>query len=144
CSSDASRPTALVEIASAMVLTGSVIAFAGLVPVVATAASAFCGGGPTRHNATIASAATMSAGIPSRTTARLAIGRAAARTVPIECPTMAASDTIEAEGHLIDSGHLSAIFDKIIEFRAQYEILKFDIGRTNDDASRIEMRITAT
>jgi lysine-ketoglutarate reductase/saccharopine dehydrogenase-like protein (TIGR00300 family) len=56
---------------------------------------------------------------------------------------MAASDTIEAEGHLIDSGHLSAIFDKIIEFRAQYEILKFDIGRTNDDASRIEMRITA-
>src|SRR5258705_3601107 len=57
---------------------------------------------------------------------------------------MAASDTIEAEGHLIDSGHLSAIFDKIIEFKAQYEILKFDIGRTNDDASRIEMRITAT
>src|SRR5438270_5591881 len=57
---------------------------------------------------------------------------------------MAASDTIEAEGHLIDSGHLSAIFDKIIEFKAQYEILKFDIGRTNDDPSRIEMRISAT
>ena len=35
---------------------------------------------------------------------------------------MAASDTIEAEGHLIDSGHLSAIFDKIIEFRAQYSL----------------------
>ena len=56
---------------------------------------------------------------------------------------MAASDTIEAEGHLIDSGHLSAIFDKIIEFKASYEILHFDIGKTNDDASRIEMRITA-
>ena len=56
---------------------------------------------------------------------------------------MAASDTIEAEGHLIDSGLLSAIFDKIIEFKAAYEILDFDIGRTNDDASRIEMRITA-
>src|SRR3954471_14331837 len=56
---------------------------------------------------------------------------------------MSASDTIETEGHLIDSGHLSAIFDKIIEFKAQYEILKFDIGRTNDDPSRIEMRITA-
>src|SRR6476619_6459495 len=55
---------------------------------------------------------------------------------------MAASDTIEAEGHLIDSGHLSAIFDKIIEYRGQYEILKFDIGRTNDDPSRIEMRIS--
>ena len=56
---------------------------------------------------------------------------------------MAANDTIEAEGHLIDSGHLSAIFDKIIEYRGQYEILKFDIGRTNDDPSRIEMRISA-
>jgi lysine-ketoglutarate reductase/saccharopine dehydrogenase-like protein (TIGR00300 family) len=56
---------------------------------------------------------------------------------------MAASDTIEAEGHLIDSGLLSSIFDKIIEFKASYEILTFDIGRTNDDPSRIEMRITA-
>ena len=56
---------------------------------------------------------------------------------------MSASDTIEARGHLIDSGLLSAIFDKIIEHKAAYEILKFDIGRTNDDASSIEMRITA-
>ena len=56
---------------------------------------------------------------------------------------MSASDTIEAQGHLIDSGLLSAIFDKIIEHKSAYEILSFDIGRTNDDASRIEMRITA-
>ena len=56
---------------------------------------------------------------------------------------MAASDTIEAEGHLIDSGLLSAIFDKILEVKASYEILTFNIGRTNDDPSRIEMRISA-
>jgi lysine-ketoglutarate reductase/saccharopine dehydrogenase-like protein (TIGR00300 family) len=56
---------------------------------------------------------------------------------------MRASDTIEAHGHLIDSGLLSAIFDKIIEHKSSYEILTFDIGRTNDDASRIEMRVTA-
>jgi len=56
---------------------------------------------------------------------------------------MSASDTIEAQGHLIDSGLLSAIFDKIIEFKGSYEILTFDIGRTNDDPSRIQMRITA-
>jgi lysine-ketoglutarate reductase/saccharopine dehydrogenase-like protein (TIGR00300 family) len=56
---------------------------------------------------------------------------------------MPASDTIEARGHLIDSGLLSAIFDKIIEHKAAYEILKFDIGRTNDDVSELEMRITA-
>jgi lysine-ketoglutarate reductase/saccharopine dehydrogenase-like protein (TIGR00300 family) len=55
---------------------------------------------------------------------------------------MSATDTIAAEGHLIDSGLLSAIFDKIIEFKGSYEIVGFDIGRTNDDASRIEMRIT--
>ncbi len=56
---------------------------------------------------------------------------------------MAVSDTIEAEGHLIDSGLLSGIFDKIIEFKGAYEILNFTIGRTNDDPSRIEMRISA-
>jgi lysine-ketoglutarate reductase/saccharopine dehydrogenase-like protein (TIGR00300 family) len=56
---------------------------------------------------------------------------------------MAVSETIEAEGHLIDSGLLTAIFDKIIEVKASYEVVRFDIGRTNDDVSRIEMRITA-
>ena len=56
---------------------------------------------------------------------------------------MPATDTIEAEGHLIDSGLLSAIFDKIIEAKGSYEILHFDIGRTNDDPSRIQMRVTA-
>ena len=55
---------------------------------------------------------------------------------------MPASETIEARGHLIDSGHLSAIFDKVIEHNGSYEILRFDIGRTNDEVSRIEMRLT--
>ena len=54
-----------------------------------------------------------------------------------------ASETIEAQGHLIDSGLLSSIFDKIIEHRASYEVLTFNIGKTNDDASHIRMRITA-
>ena len=56
---------------------------------------------------------------------------------------MSASDTIEADGHLIDSGLLTSIFDKIIELKGAYEILSFDIGRTNDDVSRLRMRITA-
>jgi len=55
---------------------------------------------------------------------------------------MAATETIEAEGHLIDSGHLSAIFDKVIEYHGAFEILLFDIGRTNDQVSRIQMRLT--
>ena len=56
---------------------------------------------------------------------------------------MAASETIEARGHLIDSGHLSAIMDKVIELNSNYEIVRFDIGRTNDEVSRIEMHLTA-
>jgi hypothetical protein len=56
---------------------------------------------------------------------------------------MSVSETIEAQGHLIDSGHLSAIMDKVIELNASYEILRFDIGRTNDQVSRIQMRLTA-
>jgi lysine-ketoglutarate reductase/saccharopine dehydrogenase-like protein (TIGR00300 family) len=56
---------------------------------------------------------------------------------------MAASETIQAEGHLIDSGHLTAIFDKVIELNASFEVLAFSIGRTNDEVSRIEMRLTA-
>ena len=56
---------------------------------------------------------------------------------------MPATETIQAEGHLIDSGHLSAIFDKVIELRASYEVVRFNIGRTNDEVSSIEMRLTA-
>jgi lysine-ketoglutarate reductase/saccharopine dehydrogenase-like protein (TIGR00300 family) len=54
-----------------------------------------------------------------------------------------ATETIEAQGHLIDSGHLSSIMDKVIELDANYEIVRFDIGRTNDEISRIQMRLTA-
>jgi lysine-ketoglutarate reductase/saccharopine dehydrogenase-like protein (TIGR00300 family) len=56
---------------------------------------------------------------------------------------MPASETVEAEGHLIDSGVLSGMMDKIIEVKGSYEILSFDIGRTNDDASVIRIRVTA-
>src|SRR5688572_27763918 len=56
---------------------------------------------------------------------------------------MPASETIEARGHLIDSGYLSAIMDKVIELNSNYEIVRFDIGRTNDETSRIEMNLTS-
>ena len=41
------------------------------------------------------------------------------------------SETVDAEGHLIDSGDLQAILTTIVEQGASYEILHFDIGRTN-------------
>jgi lysine-ketoglutarate reductase/saccharopine dehydrogenase-like protein (TIGR00300 family) len=53
------------------------------------------------------------------------------------------SETIEAEGHLIDSHILNHVFDKVIERGAAYEVLQFDIGRTNDDPSYVKMKLFA-
>ena len=50
---------------------------------------------------------------------------------------------VEAEGHLIDSQLLNAIFDKVIERHATFEVLEFEIGRTNDEFSRLTLRVTA-
>ena len=51
------------------------------------------------------------------------------------------AETIDAEGHLIDSGDLQAILTTVVEQGATYEILHFDVGRTNADASRLSMRV---
>lgn len=50
---------------------------------------------------------------------------------------------IRAEGHLIDSGTLSRVFDHIIQAGADYEVEHFRIGRTNEQASSAELRIEA-
>ena len=47
------------------------------------------------------------------------------------------TETIEAVGHLIDSHLLEAVFDKVIEHGAKFEIVKFEIGRTNDQFSHL-------
>ncbi|MSO45405.1 MAG: TIGR00300 family protein [Acidobacteria bacterium] len=53
------------------------------------------------------------------------------------------SEVVEAEGHLIDSQILSAVFDAVVKENASFEVLKFDIGRSNDEPSVISMRISA-
>jgi lysine-ketoglutarate reductase/saccharopine dehydrogenase-like protein (TIGR00300 family) len=53
------------------------------------------------------------------------------------------SETVEAQGHLIDSGDLQAILTTIVEHDATYEILRFDVGRTNEDPSRLAIRLSA-
>ena len=50
---------------------------------------------------------------------------------------------VGAEGHLIDSNILNGIFDKVIERGGAFEVLDFSIGRTNDDFSRISLRVSA-
>ncbi|MGE0360699.1 MAG: TIGR00300 family protein [Vicinamibacterales bacterium] len=52
------------------------------------------------------------------------------------------SETVDAEGHLIDSGDLQAILTTIVEQGASYEILRFDMGRTNASPSQLSLRLS--
>jgi len=52
-------------------------------------------------------------------------------------------DIVEAEGHLIDSQLLNAMFDTVVRHDAAFEVLEFRIGRTNDEPSFVSMRVTA-
>jgi len=53
------------------------------------------------------------------------------------------SALVEAEGHLIDSQLLTAIFDTVIKRGGAFEVQAFDIGRTNDDFSRLTLKVSA-
>jgi arginine dihydrolase len=50
---------------------------------------------------------------------------------------------VDAEGHLIDSQILNTIFDTVIERGGQFEVQHFEIGRTNDDFSRLRLKVSA-
>jgi len=52
------------------------------------------------------------------------------------------SETVEAEGHLIDSGNFQSILTTIVEHGSEYEILRFDIGRTNAEGSHLTLKLT--
>lgn len=52
-------------------------------------------------------------------------------------------ELVEARGHLIDSHIMERIFDTVVEFGGRYEVEEFNIGRTNDDASYLRLRIDA-
>jgi len=53
------------------------------------------------------------------------------------------SEIVKAEGHLIDSQILTGIFDTVIACQSAYEVVEFKIGRTNDEMSRIQLKITS-
>lgn len=56
---------------------------------------------------------------------------------------MPASETVEARGHLIDSQLMTRICDKVIEHQGQFEIIEFNVGKTNAEFSTARLRITA-
>jgi len=51
-------------------------------------------------------------------------------------------EDVRVEGHLIDSGIMSAIMDAVVEMGGEFETLSFDVGRTNDDASVAVLRVS--
>jgi hypothetical protein len=53
------------------------------------------------------------------------------------------SEIVEAEGHLVDSQILSNIMDRVIECGAVYEVMEFKLGRTNDEFSKLQLRVIA-
>ncbi len=55
----------------------------------------------------------------------------------------APSAIVTAEGHLVDSQQLKSIFDRVIERGGDFEVQQFELGRTNDDFSRITLKVSA-
>lgn len=53
------------------------------------------------------------------------------------------TEIVEAEGHLVDSQILSQIFDRVLACGAEFEVVSFNLGRTNEDFSHLHMRVTA-
>ena len=53
------------------------------------------------------------------------------------------TEIVEAEGHLIDSQLLNAMFDTVVRHDGSFEVLEFRIGRTNDEPSFVSMRVAA-
>ena len=51
------------------------------------------------------------------------------------------SETVEADGHLIDSGNFQSILTTIVEHGSEYEILRFDIGRKNEEGSHLTLQL---
>ncbi|MDQ6928378.1 MAG: TIGR00300 family protein [Actinomycetota bacterium] len=54
-----------------------------------------------------------------------------------------ATETIEVEGHIIDSLVLAKVLDVIVDSGADYRMVDVDIGKTSLDASRVRLEITA-
>jgi lysine-ketoglutarate reductase/saccharopine dehydrogenase-like protein (TIGR00300 family) len=53
------------------------------------------------------------------------------------------SSVVYADGHLIDSQILTGIFDAVIKRRSSFEVLAFNIGRTNEEFSHLELKVTS-
>jgi lysine-ketoglutarate reductase/saccharopine dehydrogenase-like protein (TIGR00300 family) len=52
-------------------------------------------------------------------------------------------ETVEAHGHLMDTGVLARVLDDVLEYGGDYTIDRFDVGRTHDDESHARITLSA-
>lgn len=57
---------------------------------------------------------------------------------------MQLSRDFELEGHIIDSGIMTLVFDKIMDMGGDFKILEFNIGKQKQDPSYARLRVHAT
>jgi lysine-ketoglutarate reductase/saccharopine dehydrogenase-like protein (TIGR00300 family) len=58
--------------------------------------------------------------------------------------TMVESQEIELAGHIIDSGIMTQLFDRVMDMGGNFEILVFDVGKKKTDPSYARLRIAAS
>lgn len=56
---------------------------------------------------------------------------------------MVESQEIELQGHIIDSGIMTQLFDRVMDMGGNFEILVFDVGKKKADPSYARLRIVA-
>ncbi len=56
---------------------------------------------------------------------------------------MEASREIELSGHIIDSGIMTQVFDRVMDLGGNFEILVFDVGKKKTDPSYARLRVSA-
>jgi lysine-ketoglutarate reductase/saccharopine dehydrogenase-like protein (TIGR00300 family) len=57
---------------------------------------------------------------------------------------MVESQEIELQGHIIDSGIMTQLFDSVMDMGGNFEILVFDVGKKKTDPSYARLRIAAS
>ncbi|MGA2918548.1 TIGR00300 family protein [Methanoregula sp.] len=57
---------------------------------------------------------------------------------------MAESQEIELRGHIIDSGIMTQLFDRVMDMGGNFEILVFEVGKKKTDPSYARLRIAAS
>lgn len=56
---------------------------------------------------------------------------------------MQAHETVEISGHLMDTGILARVLDDVLEYGGDYQIERFDVGRSHEDESCARIRVAA-